>query len=451
MKRFFIRYVPVSIQNFAISVYNSWLYRVRHSGHYKKYRSYFLKFEKADELTLKNERERRLLSFLNHVVTFSNHYKDVSFNRLQDFPVLEKRTLIENLNSLATISEKQGITSLTGGTTGASMKVIYTREDIQERNALLDHFRSKFGYKLGRKVGWFSGKDIVSSRDLRRGICYRDDWFNKIRFFSTFHINNKNFDSYWKALLDFSPEYLVGFPSSVYDLCVIAKERGLEFKGSIKVFFPTAETILPIHRTLIKEVLGCKLVDQYASSEGAPFILECEHGKLHIHPLSGIFEVIDDSGRPSNEGEILVTSFTTRGTPLVRYRIGDRIRLSSQEVICDCGSSFPLVDFIDGRQSDFIWSPENGRVNLGNLSNCTKNTKGIIQFQIHQKELSTVTVLIVRGSDYSLSSEEIFLDNLRSRLGEKVKVSVRYVESIPREKSGKFRVVKNELPKELMR
>src|SRR3546814_12220855 len=99
-----------------------------------------------------------------------------------------------------------------------------------------------------------------------------------------------------------------------------------------------------------------------------------------------MFEVVDESMPPAREGEILVTSFTTRGTPLIRYRIGDRISLAPEDYRCPCGSCFPVVKQIDGRSSDFIWSPENGKVNLGNISNCTKDVEGITCFQIVQDE-----------------------------------------------------------------
>ena len=36
-----------------------------------------------------------------------------------------------------------------------------------------------------------------------------------------------------------------------------------------------------------------------------------------------MFEVVDENMQPATEGEILVTSFITHGTPLIRYRIGD--------------------------------------------------------------------------------------------------------------------------------
>lgn len=443
MKKWILKYMPVWLQNLAISIFNTLQYRKRHSGVYQDYYQYYKSFDGAEAEVIAQESTRRLEEFLSFAISNSKYYSMVGAPSLSEFPVLEKEAILTRLSEVATIGESEGEVSLTGGTTGASMKVLKTEEDVQERHALLDFFRAKYGYRLGRKVAWFSGKDLTRPRDLAKGICYRDDWINNIRFFSTFHISDKYFESYWSAFLKFSPEYLVGFPSSVFDLCMMAKERGLSFKGTVKAFFPTAETVLPQHRAVIGEVLGCPLIDQYASSEGAPFILQCNEGRLHIHPLTGVFEVVDENLQPAQEGEILVTSFSTRGTPLIRYRIGDRIKLAPQGETCACGSCFPLVEYIDGRSSDYLWSPENGKVNLGNISNCTKDAPGIICFQAIQEKEGSVVVKLVRGREFTEKDRENFLQALVARLGPSMDVAIDYVDEIPREKSGKFRIVKN--------
>lgn len=443
MKKWILSYAPVFVQNCAVSIYNSWLYRKRHSGKYKFYREYFKRFETADMSLINAEAERRLGEFLSFVSEYSRFYQGMKGLYITDYDVMEKSTLLTRLSEIATVSESKGEVSLTGGTTGSSMKVLQTKEDIQERHALLDFFRAKYGYSLGKRTAWFSGKDLTRSKDLMKGICYRDDWINNIRYYSTFHITERYFNAYWNSFIKFAPEYLVGFPSSVYDICVMAKERGLSFKGRVKAFFPTAETILPQHRAVIGEVLGCPLIDQYASSEGAPFILQCEAGQLHIHPLTGVFEVVDEKLQPAQEGEILVTSFSTRGTPLIRYRIGDRIKLASKGEHCTCGSHFPLVEYIDGRSSDYIWSAENGKVNLGNVSNCSKDAPGIICFQVVQEKKSVIDVKLVKGREFTEKDKESFVQALEARLGNAMSINIEYVEEIPREKSGKFRIVKN--------
>lgn len=439
-----VKYAPVSLQNLLISFYNYWQYKVRHAGSYTFYRKYYSDFSRKSQVEIENEAQTRLENLLNGAVNKSFWYRNCSsFKTLNEFPILNKNDIINNLEKIATISEKEAIVSLTGGTTGASMKVLYTKKNTQERHALLDHFRAQYGYKLGKKCAWFSGKNIVTQANLKKGICYRDDYINKIRFFSTFHITEKNFDVYWTAFCKFAPEYMVGFPSSVYELCSMAAVRGLKLENTVKAFFPTAETLLPVHREVISSVLGCKIADQYASSEGAPFILECEHGGLHIHPLTGVFEVVDENMQPAQEGEVLVTSFTTEGTPLIRYRIGDRIKLAPEGKQCACGSCFPLVEKIEGRSTDYILSPTHGKVNLGNISNSTKGVEGIIQFQVIQEELESVRVLVVASSEFNDQEEHKFKAALAERFGPELVISLQVVSEIPKEKSGKFRFVKN--------
>lgn len=445
MEKFILKYAPVFIQNVAISLYNSMLYKKRRAGVYKMRREYYAHFDSAEFKVVEKEADKRLTDFLQTAAAKSDWYNKYKGKSLCEFPVLEKEDLVNNFDSIKTIADDNAIVCFTGGTTGASMKVVYSYTDMQDRCALLDHFRAAYGYKLGKKTAWFSGKSVVRNKDLKNGICYRDDYINKIRFFSTFHISDENFKIYCRAFLSFRPEFIVGSPSSVYDLCSYALKRGLEAKGIVKVFFSTAETVLPHHREVIFKILGCEIVDQYASSEGAPFIIQCKSGSMHIHPLSGVFEVVDDEMKPSNEGEILVTSFTTHGTPLIRYRIGDRIKLASDDYKCACGSSYQVVESIDGRNTDFIWSPENGKINLGNISNCTKNIPGIICFQVTQRHENKIMVKVVCSSSFSDKEEEQFLQAIKLRVGKSMEIDIERVPSIPREKSGKFRIVKNTL------
>lgn len=445
LKYKFFSFIPYFLQNCIISFLNNKNYTMRHGGRYNEFREYYKRADLLNEHDLKLAINEKKDNFLNYSINKSKWYSAYENINFSDIPPLNKVDLINNLNDIKTIDEKKGIVSLTGGTTGASMKVIYTQEDMQERFAILDHFRAKHGYNLGKKTAWFSGKNLITKSDLRKGHCSHYDFINKIRFYSTFLINVENFDIYWQDLNKFKPEFIVGFPSSVYELCKIAKSRGLKLEKSVKVFFPTAETVLQEHRTVISEIMGCKLVDQYASSEGAPFILECDQGKLHLHPLTGIFEVVDSELKPSRKGELLVTSFTTHGTPLIRYRIGDSVELGSGMEFCACGSKFPVVESIQGRTTDYIYSEEYGKVNLGNLSNSTKDVEGIICFQILQDNYDSLDLFIVKNNKFSKLEENKFISSLRERVGEKIGINITYVDNIAKEKSGKFRIVKNNL------
>src|SRR5690606_31237968 len=177
-----------------------------------------------------------------------------------------------------------------------------------------------------------------------------------------------------------------------------------------------------------------------------PFIFECEKGNLHLELQSGVFEVLDENDQPTNSGRLVVTSFTTEGTPLIRYDIGDSITLEESEKKCNCGNRNPLVKEILGRIDDYLYSPETGKINLGNISNTLKDTKGIVKFQAVQDELSEIVLKVIKdNSEYTDTVEKKFIQNWRDRIGNNMKLRIAYVKDIPVEKSGKFRIVKNNI------
>jgi|SRR5690554_5329334 len=99
-----------------------------------------------------------------------------------------------------------------------------------------------------------------------------------------------------------------------------------------------------------------------------------------------------------------------------------------------------------GRIDDYIYSPENGKINLGNISNTLKDTHGIVKFQVIQNELNKIELKVMSDtSEFTPSIEKVFLQNWRERIGDKMELELEYVAEIPVEASGKFRIVKNNI------
>lgn len=452
MKKLYL-YLPHFLQNIVITIFNVLVYRKRYGG---KYRYYYQKFKENQSLSideLKNIQENRLDDFIKYSKSNSKYYnnlildtnKKFTLKDLKKTPVLNKEGLRKNISLIHTISKNNAITSKTGGTTGKSLAVRFTYKNMQERFAMLDSFRDQFGYKLGKRTAWFSGKNILSKRDINKNRYWKNDFYCKVRYYSTFHINSNSIEYYINNLINFKPEFIVGFPSNLFEIANYGLKNNIDFpKNYIKAIFPTAETITDDSRNVIERFFKTKMYNQYASSEGAPFIFECTTGNLHLELQSGVFEVLDKNNNPAKKGRLVVTSFTTEGTPLIRYDIGDRVEL--KEGICNCGNQNPLIKKILGRDDDFIYSEETGKINLGNISNTLKDTRGIIKFQVIQNSLNELIIkLIIDENDYSVNSQKIFLNNWRDRVGEDIKIKLKFVETINVEKSGKYRMVKNNI------
>jgi len=451
-KDFIYEISPNWFQNSLISFYNYQHNRKRYSDAYEKSKQWFKEneFKSLDELL--EIQNQRFLEFYNYVKQNSSYYgkrfqelNDSEIKSIQDIsklPIFSKEDIRANFKELITVAKKNAYVSKTGGTTGKSLEIFYTWDDFQERIAILDYFRERFGYKYGKKTAWFSGKNLLTERDRKRSRYWKTDYINNIRYYSTFDINPTSYKYYIDNINAYQPEFIVAFPSSIHDLARLAMNNNYPLKCKPKVVFPTAEALVEDEVELMEKYFGCKLRDQYASSEGAPFITECDKGKLHYELLSGVIEVLDEDGLPAQEGEMIVTAFGTKGTPLIRYRIGDRLKFDDKT--CSCGRNTPVVEKIIGRINDYIYSNETGKINLGNLSNCVKYVHGVIKFQAIQDSLTEITFnLQVDKEEYKKKDEQMFMQELRNRLGEKISLNINYVENIPREKSGKFQMIKN--------
>jgi phenylacetate-CoA ligase len=447
---------PDFVQNLAVTLFDFQYYKKR-SGNYKKLKEFYNNTYLKPRIEQERIQSHRLKEFLRFVARHSTYYKkqwenvDIErINKPEDMrilPVINKEELRNHINEIRTVKPSKSYVAHTGGTTGKSLTVYFNWEDTQERMAVLDSFREMFGYRLGKKIAWFSGKTILNKRDENRNRFWKTDiWFN-IRYYSTFHITDKNLPHYIKNLNIYKPEYFSGFPSSIFEIAKYMRRNNLKPNFHLKTIFTTAETLMSEQVKIIEEQFGTRVIDHYSSSEGAPWIVQCEFGKYHFLLENGVIEIIDENGKPAEEGEILVTSFGTKGTPLVRYRIGDRIKMARNTPNpCRCGSFSPVVKKIEGRVNDFLYSKERGKINLGNVSNCVKYAEGVLKFQAKQESLGEINVnLVVDPSLYSKKNEMLIKKEFKDRLGEKIKIYFKYVDDIDREKSGKHMIVKNKI------
>jgi phenylacetate-CoA ligase len=449
---------PRPLQELAISIFNLNYFK-RCGGWYSERKSLHREmYYKPIVQQLQVQRDS-LSAFLLHVAEksayYRRHWTGIPIQEihttadLQLLPTVTKEDIRVNFEDVRTIARRDAQVGHTGGTTGKSLQVYMTWPDCQDRQATLDFYREQFGWKLGKRTAWFSGKTLLTESDVRKRRFWKTDWRLNIRYYSTFHLSEEYLPYYIDNLNDFAPEYLSGFPSNIYEIAEFAKRNRAELTCRPAALFSTAETLQSAQISLIEDQFHTRVADQYASSEGAPFIVRCEAGRYHFLPWTGVIETVDESGRPANEGEAIITSFTTHGTPLVRYRIGDRIRFApSNGSRCECKSECPVIEEIEGRAIDCLWSKERGRINVVNVCNCVKYCHSIIKFQAIQEQADRVRILlVVDRSQHTEAERKTVLEEFRARLGPSTHLDLSYVDNIPREASGKFRIVKNLLDK----
>jgi phenylacetate-CoA ligase len=151
---------------------------------------------------------------------------------------------------------------------------------------------------------------------------------------------------------------LVCTPSYALHLVEIARERGVDLRRlGVRTTVHAGEpgAGIPTVRARIEAGWGAKAFDHSGMTEMGAFGYECfAQAGLHVNETEFIAEVIDPAtGAPAREGELVLTNLGRVGSPAIRYRTGDRVRLA--ETPCACGRTFVRLEGgILGRLDDML-------------------------------------------------------------------------------------------------
>lgn len=440
---------PLFIQNSLVAVEGIRRLTKRYG---KTYTAFMHQLEMRDYTDLPEEirfQENEMQKLIRHAVSnspfYQKFYEGVNIEKiktvedLKKLPVLSKETVRKNIGSMYTVDEKSAVVSLTSGTSGKAMKFLFTVDDMQKRMAHLDFFKKQHGFiNLKMRRASFSDHRFIPKR-REAGVYWRNNIFNKQRLYSAVYCQPAYAESIARNLNEYKPLCLDGMPSAIYEIAKWINDHKFELTFKPVAIFTTAENLYPHYRIEIETAFGCKVLDQYASSEGAPFIAECRDGNLHYNLNSGVIEVAED-------GEMFVTCFNTYGTPLIRYAIGDSIELAAKEESCPCGSVHPIVHKVHGRTNDYLQSKNKEKFTALHLSLINEQLAGVVKnMQFKQDKTGFITVLVEADEAYSASIGGIIEDEIGYLLGEEVEMDIQIVDKIPRGTNNKFRMVINEL------
>jgi len=160
---------------------------------------------------------------------------------------------------------------------------------------------------------------------------------------------------------DFGSTVLTCTPSYSLYLAEAALEEGVDIKSlNLRVGIFGAEPWSESMRQEIQEKLNISAIDIYGLSEimGPGVAIECHEAKcgLHIWEDHFIPEIINpETGELLAEGELgelVITTITKEGIPLLRYRTRDITRISYEP--CICGRTHARIARMSGRSDDML-------------------------------------------------------------------------------------------------
>lgn len=240
------------------------------------------------------------------------------------------------------------------GTTGKPTVVGYTRKDIDNWADLMARSLMTAGAHKGDIIhnaygyGLFTGGLGVHNGAERLGA-------------SVIPISGGNTVRQLMIMQDFGSTVLTCTPSYSLFMAEEARAAGIDFsKLQLRIGIFGAEPWSDAMRAEIEEKLSLTALDIYGLSEimGPGVAMECFEGKngLHIWEDHFIPEIINpETGEPVGEGErgeLVITTITKQGIPLLRYRTRDITSINYEQ--CVCGRTHARISRMSGRSDDML-------------------------------------------------------------------------------------------------
>ena len=158
---------------------------------------------------------------------------------------------------------------------------------------------------------------------------------------------------------DFKTSGLVSTPSYAQYIGETAKEMGVIDKINLRLGLFGSEGCTEEMRSQIEKTLGLFATDNYGMSElmGPGVSGECElRCGMHINEDHFLAEVIDPHTLQvlpkGAQGELVVTTLSKEGIPMLRYRTKDITKIDYEP--CKCGRTFARMAKIMGRTDDML-------------------------------------------------------------------------------------------------
>lgn len=354
--------------------------------------------------------------------------------------------------------EQYGFAAHTGGSTGKPLRVFRDKRHFWQ-----SPWWRFYGWHLGRQCGepecdipiWGLDEGSIDRSYYRS----TEEWIRQraVSFWPQKFFNLTPYAEFEDCVERFVEELSKSPKAKIYayaggldmfaDYCI---EQGIRF-NNVAFINTCASPLTPIIRKKVKKVFNCNVFDFYGSNEIGPMAIECcksgeEH---HLHVLSDLLslELVDEDGnliQGEELGSTVVTCFTNKVFPFIRYNHGDITHWINKN--CECGLPFPCIAPVKGRVTEYLATKDGIHLDGVGFNEafdfCPEAVKA---FQFCQKSNGYATLIVVPNNNYAYAMVEInsVLEKLNKDFTGKLEFTLKCVDSIPYD-GGKMRYIVHE-------
>ena len=396
--------------------------------------------------------EQRLTKLVRHAERTSPWYRKIitqlqlntqgtiTLDDLQRCPVTRKLDIRDHTDEFISsdFAKENLVRAKTGGSTGVSLNLFFDHHCQKLRNGAQLYADSFSGWTPGSRIAAIWGNPPIAKTFKQK---LRAFLLERMIYLDTMDLNPQSMGQFvqrWKA---FKPDMIFGHAHSIYLFAKYLAEQNIKDLRP-RGIVATSMMLLDHERQLIEQVFDCPVSNRYGCEEVGLIAVECEqHQGMHINSPHIILECLDDNDQPVAPGEpgkLVITDLNNFGMPLIRYRVEDVGVLSQRQ--CSCGRTTPLLERLEGRVADFLKKPDGGNVaGVSLVERTLTKVPGIEQMQLVQEDLYELIINRVKGSEYTPESDQLLIREFREVFDERIALSIRDVNTIPQEKSGKYR------------
>jgi len=401
----------------------------------------------------------RLAELLRHAWSQVPYYRDVlescgavrdgrvNLERFSDIPFLTKDIMRREGGRLLARTLPRGRKAhrnASGGSTGEPVQFWQDNGYWDTTIAVRTYHFSTVGKQLGEREMKIWG----SERDLFEGTlgwkATLQNWVYNRRFEQCWHLPEAQIRKILGDIDRWKPKLLWCYRDGIDAVAKYVLEHGLRPYAPGAIVLGGA-TVYPWMVEVIERAFRSPAISAYGSREVGAVACQClERGGHHIATHSNVVETIDTGGRSivGQDGELVITPLTNYAMPFLRYRIGDRGKLTTDR--CACGRGYPMLESISGRMIEVLVNARGEQVDpiyFIQLLSVIFNRGLVRKFQVVQDEGGALTLNVVLEAQ---ATREAFqpnllevLDKIRLVMGADAPIDVQFVDDIPLSASGK--------------
>lgn len=366
---------------------------------------------------------------------------------LEKLPVLTKATIREHWEEFkpANLASLNYHDEVTGGTSGTPFPFRLSTHARFLGAALGYRGWGYAGYQPGDSMVHLWGR--IDPSTLKRTLYQT---VRNIKMLSVMEMDDRHMEEIVKILNASRPAFIRAIPSGIYFLACWMEKQGKTVPPP-RAILTTTEKLYPHMRKMVEEAFGCEIYDGYGLYDGGLSSFECPaHAGLHVDTERSILEVADSGGNQLEKGcgRILATSLVNQALPFLRYETGDEGQISDET--CACGRGSHLLKGVMGRSFDYAETPEGMYVAAGYFMMFFWDVwREVREYQVVQDRPETIVFNLVPEPDLSPQARQALEEKLRDyvhRSSGRWDVEIRYVDTIDRTGTGKFRFLINRVP-----